>query len=60
MQSVNEAGAKAEVKAYVADELIVECRLVFSFHEIENERLESRRTDILSFWLKGVDPDAED
>ena len=52
--SINEAGAKAGVKAYVNNELVAECSLVFSFHENDNPRLEARRTEILSFWLKGV------
>jgi 3-hydroxyacyl-[acyl-carrier-protein] dehydratase len=56
VQSINEAGAKASVQAYVADDLVAECSLVFSFHEIENERLEARRSEILSFWLKGLEP----
>jgi hypothetical protein len=54
VQSVNEEGAKANIKAYVKDELVADCSLVFSFHEIDNPRLESRRSEILSFWLKGV------
>ncbi len=52
--SVNEAGAKASAKAYVKGDLVAECSLVFSFHEIDNPRLETRRSEILSFWLKGV------
>lgn len=54
VESVNEAGAKAHARAFVGDELVAECRLVFSFHEIHNERLEARRADILAFWLQGV------
>ena len=54
VQSVNESGAKAHVRAFVGEELAAECSLVFSFHEIRNERLEARRADILSFWLEGV------
>jgi len=52
--SVNEDGAKASVKAYVKGALVADCSLVFSFHELDNPRLESRRSEILSFWLKGV------
>lgn len=55
--SINEDGAKANVKAYVDNELVADCSLVFSFHEIDNQHLEARRTDILSFWLKGVHAD---
>jgi 3-hydroxyacyl-[acyl-carrier-protein] dehydratase len=57
VQSVNEEGAKANIKAYVKDELVADCSLVFSFHEIDNPRLESKRSEILSFWLKGVSVD---
>ena len=52
--SVNELGGKASVKAYVNEELITECGLVFTFHEIDNPRLESRRSEILSLWLAGL------
>ena len=52
--SVNEAGAKVKAQACVDNELVAECSLVFSFHEIRNERLESRRADILAFWLEGA------
>lgn len=55
--SINEDGAKANVKGFVNNELVAECNLVFSFHEIDNPRLEARRADILSFWLKGVQVD---
>jgi 3-hydroxyacyl-[acyl-carrier-protein] dehydratase len=57
VQSVNEEGAKANIKAYVKEELVADCSLVFSFHEIDNPRLESKRSEILSFWLKGVSVD---
>ena len=57
IQSINEDGAKANVKAYVDHELVADCNLVFSFHEIDHARLEARRADILSFWLKGVHAD---
>lgn len=52
--SVNEAGAKARTEAFVGEDRVAECSLVFSFHEIQNERLEFRRADILSFWLEGA------
>jgi 3-hydroxyacyl-[acyl-carrier-protein] dehydratase len=55
--SINEDGAKASVKAYVKGELVADCSLVFSFHEIDNPRLEATRAHILSFWLKGVQDD---
>ena len=52
--SVNERGGMASVKAYAAGELLAECQLLFSFHEIDNPRLEARRTEILSLWLKDL------
>jgi 3-hydroxyacyl-[acyl-carrier-protein] dehydratase len=52
--SVNELGGKAFVKAHVNEELITECILVFTFHEFHHPLLESRRSEILSLWLKGV------
>jgi 3-hydroxyacyl-[acyl-carrier-protein] dehydratase len=52
--SVNELGGMAQVKAYVGEELLAECMLLFSFHEIDNPRLEARRAEILSLWLEGV------
>jgi 3-hydroxyacyl-[acyl-carrier-protein] dehydratase len=55
IQSMNDDGAKANVQAFVDDELMAECSLVFSFHEIQNERLEARRSEILAFWLKGLE-----
>jgi 3-hydroxyacyl-[acyl-carrier-protein] dehydratase len=51
--SVNELGGKARVRAHVSEELITECILVFSFHEFHHPQLESRRSEILSLWLKG-------
>lgn len=54
IQSINDAGAKANVKAFIETDLVAECGLVFSFHEIENERLEMRRSEILSLWLKDL------
>lgn len=52
--SINEDGAKAVVKAFVGEDLVAECSLVFSFHVNDNPRLEARRMDLLAFWLKGV------
>ncbi|MCX7045834.1 MAG: beta-hydroxyacyl-ACP dehydratase [Candidatus Sumerlaeota bacterium] len=54
IDSVNELGGRASVKAYCSGELMAECRLVFSFHEIDNPRLEARRSEILSLWLKDL------
>lgn len=54
IQSIHDDGAKARVQAFVGEERVADCCLVFSFHEIKNERLESRRSEVLSFWLKGL------
>ena len=58
IQSVNDDGAKANVQAFVDSDLVAECSLVFSFREISNERLDARRSEILSFWLKDLAPHA--
>lgn len=52
--SVNEMGGMASVRAYAAGELLAECQLMFSFHEIDNPRLEARRAEIMALWLKDV------
>lgn len=57
VDSVNELGGKARVEAHVDDELVAECTLVFSFHELQDPRLEARRAEILSLWLQGVQSD---
>lgn len=54
VDSVNEIGGKARVMATVDGERVTECGLVFTFHEIDNAHLESRRSEVLSLWLKGV------
>lgn len=54
VDSVNEVGGRTNIKAHVDGELITECSLVFTFHEFNNDRLESRRSEILSLWLNGV------
>jgi len=55
--SVNELGGRVAAQAFRASDLIAECSLVFSFHELENPRLEAARAEILSLWLKGLDGD---
>ena len=52
--SVNELGGRAAVKASCGGEVVAECSLVFSFHEIHNPRLEARRSEILGMWLEGL------
>jgi hypothetical protein len=53
VDSVNELGGRAHVKAHVDGEFITECAFVFTFHEFYHPQLESRRSEILSLWLKG-------
>ena len=53
VDSVNELGGRAHVKAHVDGELITECAFVFTFHKFYHPQLESRRSEILSLWLKG-------
>lgn len=53
VDSVNELGGRAHVKAHVDGELITECAFVFTFHEFDHPQLESRRSQILSLWLRG-------
>jgi 3-hydroxymyristoyl/3-hydroxydecanoyl-(acyl carrier protein) dehydratase len=52
--SVNDASGKVSVEARSEGTLVAECSLVFSFHEIENPRLEEQRSEVLSLWLKGA------
>lgn len=53
VDSVNDLGGRAHVRAHVDGELITECAFVFTFHEFDHPHLESRRSEILSLWLKG-------
>lgn len=55
--SYNEMGGTAHIRATVGGELLAECTLVFSFHEIDNPRLEEKRTQILSLWLRDLQND---
>ena len=52
--SVNELGGRAAVTAHASAELLAEATLVFSFHELDNPRLEARRSEVLTLWLKGL------
>lgn len=57
--SINEQGGTAQAEARVGGQLAAQCQLLFSFHEIDNPRLEARRTEILSLWLKDLQSHAE-
>jgi len=59
IDSVNELGGRASVEARCGDELRAECRLVFSFHEFENERLETRQREVVALWMRGLDHSGE-
>ncbi len=50
--SVHELGGSVEARALCDGERRAECRLVFSFHEFENERLERRQQQIVSLWMR--------
>jgi len=54
---VNEQGGKVATKALLGGRTVVECELVFSFHQIDNPRLEERRSEVLSFWLRDLQRD---
>lgn len=51
VDSVNDLGGATSVRASVGGETVATCSLVFSFHVIDNPRLEARRAQILSLWL---------
>ncbi|MBI5191166.1 MAG: beta-hydroxyacyl-ACP dehydratase [Nitrospirae bacterium] len=57
VDSMNDSGGRASVKAIIRGELAAECGLIFTFHEFSNPRLERRRAEILSLWINGVMPD---
>ena len=49
--SANESGGKAKVSAYVGEERVTDCVLVFSLHPITDPSLDARRAELLSLWL---------
>lgn len=55
--STNDLGGKVGAKAVCGDHLIAECCLIFSFHEFDNPRLDARRAEVLSLWLRGLGRD---
>ena len=58
VDSVNELGGTVRARALVSNGMVASCSLVFSFHEIDNPRLEARRDAVLSLWLS--DPRADE
>jgi len=57
--SVNEAGGKAEARASRDGAPVAEGSLVFAFQEYTNPLLEARRREVLSVWMKGLEPHGE-
>ena len=52
--AVNELGGQVAAEAHVNGRCIAECKLIFSFHDFDNPRLEARRAAVLSLWLQGL------
>jgi 3-hydroxyacyl-[acyl-carrier-protein] dehydratase len=52
--AINEIGGKVSAHATRDDSVIVECNLVFSFHQIDNPHLEKCRREMLDFWLRDI------
>jgi 3-hydroxymyristoyl/3-hydroxydecanoyl-(acyl carrier protein) dehydratase len=58
VESFNELGGRARAQARVSNESVAECILVFSFHTIDNPKLEARRTEMLNLFMSGIPVDA--
>ena len=54
VESVNDLGAKASVRAVRDGVVTAECRLVFSFHDLQHPKMEAHRDEVLSFWLRDL------
>jgi 3-hydroxyacyl-[acyl-carrier-protein] dehydratase len=52
----NEVGGKVEATARCGGQPRAECKLVFSFHGFENERLERRQQEVVSLWMRALEP----
>jgi 3-hydroxyacyl-[acyl-carrier-protein] dehydratase len=52
--SLNEQGGKAAATAQANGNLIAEATLVFSFHAIENPKLEEWRADVMEMWMRDL------
>lgn len=52
VESANEAGATATVCARRDGTVVAECRLLFSFHRIDQPLLDERRAELLALWLR--------
>lgn len=51
IESVNEQGGLMRGSILVGDRKVGEAKLLFTFHDIENPRLDARREELLRFWL---------
>ncbi len=58
VESANDAGATAVVQAQRDGKTVAECRLLFSFHQIDQPLLDERRAELLALWLR--EPSARD
>jgi 3-hydroxymyristoyl/3-hydroxydecanoyl-(acyl carrier protein) dehydratase len=56
VESINEVAGKVMATAHVRDNLVADCRFVFSFHEFENALQESRQAAIVAQLMKGIAP----
>jgi len=54
IESLNEQGGLMRGTIRIGTRKIGEARLLFTLHEIENPRLDSRRAELLRFWLEGL------
>ena len=52
--SVNDAGGKVAARAVSAGHEVAECTLIFSFHQLDNKRLEARHAKIVALWLQDL------
>jgi 3-hydroxyacyl-[acyl-carrier-protein] dehydratase len=52
IEQVNEMGGKMKGVVLRLDKQIGEAKLVFTFHEINDPRLDLRRAELLKFWLE--------
>jgi 3-hydroxyacyl-[acyl-carrier-protein] dehydratase len=56
IESINEQGGLVRGTIRVGERRVGEARLLFTFHEIHNSKLDARREELLRFWLE--DPHA--
>lgn len=54
VESSNDVGGKVSVTAQVNGSVIASCRLVFTFHDFQNERQEQKQAAIVAQLMKGI------